>query len=105
MTPQEEMIESIKEHGKKARGMANLIKHLRGKRITQRQAIEAFCYRCQGYGESEDCDTETCSLFPFSPYGKKHRVTSPTSRHSVSSYRHSKDDIGSNGSTNKHSRR
>jgi hypothetical protein len=83
MTPQEEMIQGIKTHGKQKRGMANLIKHLQGKRITQRQAIEAHCYHCQGYGEFDDCDTDTCSLFPFSPYGKKYLASASTSRHSI----------------------
>jgi len=78
MTEQEAMIQGIKTHGKKVRGQANFIKHLRCKRLTQRQAIEAHCYHCQGYGEFTDCDTDTCSLFPFSSYGKKYRENAST---------------------------
>lgn len=64
----EEMLKSAKS-GPKRQGKLSLIKHLSGKRITQRQAIQAKCYDCNGMGEIGDCDTLECSLWPYSPYG------------------------------------
>jgi hypothetical protein len=56
--------------GKKRAGRMDLFKHLRGNRITQRQAIRAKCYDCNGMGELKSCSIETCSLFHYSPYKK-----------------------------------
>jgi hypothetical protein len=50
-------------------GKGDLIKHLLGKRLTQREAIRAKCYDCNGMGEENTCDLDTCSLHPYSPYG------------------------------------
>lgn len=74
MTEQEEMIEGIKTHGKQKRGMTHLVNYLKGKELTQRQAIHAYCYHCCGYGEQEDCEVVTCSLYPFAPYSSKRRI-------------------------------
>ena len=62
-----DLLESAKS-GKKRKGQTFLIKHLEGKRLTQRQAIGARCYDCDGMGESGECDTKECSLHPYSPY-------------------------------------
>ena len=67
-----EIIKGIEESGKSKVGMKDLIKYLSGGELTQKRAINAHCYFCQGYGEFEDCDTSTCPLFPFSTYGKKY---------------------------------
>jgi Zn-finger protein len=91
MTPQEQMIEGIKENGKQKKGMAHLINYLEGQDLTQRQAIHAYCYHCSGYGEEEDCEQVTCPLYPFAPYSsnrriarkKKDVVNAPTTRHSI----------------------
>ena len=61
------LLESAKK-GKKRAGQSDLIKHLLGKRLTQKQAIKAHCYDCSGMGESSECDNAECSLFPYSPY-------------------------------------
>lgn len=59
--------------GKRRIGRKDLIRHLEGKRLTQRQAIRAKCYDCNGMGESNICDIEDCSLFGYSPYRVKQR--------------------------------
>ena len=65
------ILKDIEEIGGKAyAGRGNLIAHLEDKRLTQRQAIQAFCYECQGYcadGRPE-CGREIGPLHPFSPF-------------------------------------
>lgn len=56
--------------GTQRSGKADLLKHLSGTRLTQRQAIKAKCYDCDGYGDSGECELNHCSLFPYSPYAK-----------------------------------
>ena len=56
--------------GHKRAGQKDLINHLQGKRLTQRQAIKAKCYDCSGMGEDPDCENDECSLFNFSPYNR-----------------------------------
>lgn len=51
-------------------GKADLLKHLRGEKITQRQAIGAKCYECAG-GEGGVCTIRECPLLPFSPYASE----------------------------------
>ena len=65
-------IENVKK-GKSRVGKADLLKYLKGVRITQRQAIRAKCYDCNGMGEQDTCDIETCSLFPYSPYNGRQK--------------------------------
>ena len=67
---EKELLASAKS-GKKRIGKTFLINYLKGKRLTQRQAISAKCYDCNGMGESGDCDIESCSLYPYSPYRDK----------------------------------
>lgn len=62
-----ELLKSAKS-GKGRAGKVDLIKHLSGERLTQRKAIRAKCYDCNGMGESGDCDVTGCSLLPYSPY-------------------------------------
>ena len=50
----------------KRSGKADILKHLRGERITQRQAIRAKCFDCSG-GDGGRCTIRSCPLFPFSP--------------------------------------
>jgi hypothetical protein len=65
--------------GKRGKGQAQLIKYLSGERITQREAIKAKCYDCNGMGESIVCDSDNCSLFPYSPYNTVGNASSETS--------------------------
>ena len=57
-------------NGKERQGRRYLIAHLEGKRLTQRQAILAWCYDCMGFYDdgARDCESETCPLHPFMPY-------------------------------------
>jgi hypothetical protein len=64
------MLESA-QTGKHRAGRTEIIRHLTGNRLTQRQAIKAKCYDCNGMGESNECDVTECSLHPYSPYGGK----------------------------------
>jgi hypothetical protein len=70
----EDLLRSAK-HGTKRAGQKDLINYLEGKRLTQRQAIKAKCYNCNGMGEQSSCDTEECPLLPHSPYKKKPTTT------------------------------
>ena len=66
----EELLESAKS-GPRRQGKKELVKHLEGGKITRSQAVKAKCYDCNGMGESGDCDIESCSLYPFSPFKMK----------------------------------
>lgn len=69
-----EMLKSA-QRGKSRAGKKDLIKHLKGQKLTRSQAIKAKCYDCLGMGESCSCDMENCVLWPFSQFGGgKHRV-------------------------------
>jgi hypothetical protein len=61
-------------NGTKRAGQTSLIKYLKGGRLTQRQAIAAKCYDCNGMGESDICDLDYCALYPYSPYRPKSLV-------------------------------
>jgi len=54
------------ENGKTARGKKQLLDHIDGKRLTQREAIHAHCYMCMGF-EPNECSFEECPLRPYSP--------------------------------------
>lgn len=56
-------------------GKTNLLKHLKGERLTARQAIIAHCCDCMGYyyDGKEDCNQPDCPLHPFMPYNKNKR--------------------------------
>ena len=66
--------------GKLKPGKSALIKHLKGVRITQKNAIAAKCYDCNGMGEQDDCDITTCTLFPYSPYSNSRSARTCTPR-------------------------
>lgn len=75
----EELIKSVKL-GKNKVGKAQLLKHLNGVRLTQREAIKAKCYDCDGMGDSGACDMASCSLFPYSSYRGKQPPRDPAHR-------------------------
>ncbi len=81
--PRSEVMQIINEwllksarSGKLRAGKNSLIKHLTGNRLTQRQAISAKCFDCNGMGESNSCDLVSCPLLPFSPYRDKGEIIS-----------------------------
>ncbi len=51
-------------------GKTNLIKHLKGERLTQRQAILAKCCDCMCYHADGrlDCQMPHCALYSWMPY-------------------------------------
>jgi len=55
------------------RGRDELIKYLRGERITHKQAVLAKCYECKGYcaDGKVDCEIADCPLYLFNPYRKQ----------------------------------
>ncbi len=63
-------IKEILKHGIKTAGRTQLIRHIKGERLTQRQAILAKCADCTGYFTDGklDCLMPDCPLYPFFPY-------------------------------------
>ena len=55
-------------NGTARRGKAQMIKHLKGGKLTRGAAILAKCYDCQGMGDQSECEIESCSLYPFSQF-------------------------------------
>ena len=72
--------------GKASTGKTNLLKHLRGERLTQRQAILAKCCDCMCYHVDGrlDCRMPHCSLYPYRPYKDD---PTPSSKDAISSRR------------------
>ena len=56
--------------GIKAKWRKELLKHMKGERLTFRQAILARCYECMnGYTDGKyGCGIPGCPLYPFMPY-------------------------------------
>lgn len=63
----EKRVEEIKKIGILTKGKKYLINHLKGKRLTQAQAILAHCYDCMGYYSDgrQDCKATQCALYPL----------------------------------------
>lgn len=63
-------VEEIKKMGRRAKGRAERISYVKGKRITRNEAIRAYCYDCQvGYADGIfDCKNHSCSLYGYHPY-------------------------------------
>ena len=67
------MLNEIENHGSYGRGRKELIKHLNGERLTQKEMIFAQCYSCMGYYTDGrvDCEMPACPLYPRMPYNKQ----------------------------------
>ena len=78
-----DMLESA-VNGRKRAGQAWYVKYLKGNRLTQKQAIGAKCYDCDGMGELGVCEVVECALYPYSPYrthpGSKEGILKEVSR-------------------------
>jgi hypothetical protein len=74
----EDRLKLIEGTGISSAGKRNLIRHLKGERLTQRQAIIAKCCDCMGYHADgrQDCRMPHCSLYPFRPYKEDPAVSS-----------------------------
>ena len=70
-------LDSIKKHGGRFQGRKELVNHLNGGKLTQKQAITAHCYDCMGYYSdgAESCEMSDCSLYPFMPYNPNRRMS------------------------------
>lgn len=71
----ERRVREIERHGRSVRGRGELMLHLKGHKIIEKQAIWAKCYDCCGYYEDSrgktsgfDCKCEDCPLYPFMPF-------------------------------------
>jgi hypothetical protein len=66
----QERIAQIEEDGIMAKGKKELLSHLEGRNVTQKQSIMAMCYDCMGYyaDGKQDCVVTSCPLHPFMPY-------------------------------------
>lgn len=62
--------DNIKKMGTASIGKKELLKHLKNGKLSQKEAIFAHCYDCQGfYRDGQfDCENMHCPLYPFSPY-------------------------------------
>lgn len=71
--------EVIKKEGMTAKGKIELLKHMEGIALTQKQAIISKCYDCMGwYSDGKvDCGMDQCSLYPFMPYNPNRRRGKP----------------------------
>jgi hypothetical protein len=69
-------IENIQKYGKDAQGKRDLIRHLKGERLTMKQAILSKCFDCMGgYTDGKtDCNIPDCSLYGFMPYRKDKEI-------------------------------
>lgn len=74
----EDKLRLLQGGGISSAGKKNLIRHLHGERLTQRQAILAKCCDCTGNHSDgrADCRMPHCSLYPFRPYRDDPTVTS-----------------------------
>jgi len=59
-----------------AKGKKELLKHLRGERLSSTESIKAKCYECMGgYGDDKvDCEIVMCPLHPIMPYNENKRA-------------------------------
>ncbi len=66
-------IDEARQYAIRSKGKTHLIRHLEGKRLTQRQAILAKCCECTGYHADgrTDCGITDCPLYQFMPYRTK----------------------------------
>lgn len=70
----EKKIASIRKHGIAAQGRKELLMHLQGTPLTERQGRLAQCYDCMGYyvDGKADCGIPDCPHYRRMPYrGKK----------------------------------
>lgn len=64
------MLIAIRTEGIAARGRAEMVKFVSGRKLTPMQAIRAKCYDCMGYyaDGKRDCGALDCPLHRFMPY-------------------------------------
>lgn len=62
--------EDVKRIGMAAKGRAEMLKHLDGKKMPASRAVIAKCYDCMGYfaDGKTDCQMPECPLYPWMAY-------------------------------------
>ncbi len=55
-------------------GRKELLRHLRGERLTRDEAIKARCYECGGGEDTEPCMASACPLTQFCPRNRKEGI-------------------------------
>ena len=63
-------IKDVLAYGVTAQGRNELMRFLKGKKLTRKDAIKAKCYECNnGYADGKrDCKIPACPLYGFMPY-------------------------------------
>ena len=63
-------IKGGEERKARCKGEGEVLAMCEGKHLTQREAIYANCFICQGYyvDGKEDCQNKTCPLYYYMPY-------------------------------------
>jgi hypothetical protein len=63
-------IKAIQKMGKEGQGRSELIRHLKGEKLTRGEAILAECYDCTGWytDGAKDCESPNCPFYQFMPY-------------------------------------
>lgn len=75
-------VDQIMKYGKAYQGRNELLKYLKGGKLTIRQAAKAKCYECEAYYQDgkQSCAISTCPLQPWNAYrvggAQKSRVMS-----------------------------
>jgi len=65
--------DTLSEWGLTSSGKTHYLRHRKGEKLTQRQAILAKCFACtNGFGDGrKDCGVTACPLHPYMPYREK----------------------------------
>lgn len=65
----------------RSKGKAELIAHLKGKRLTFKRAILAKCFECMGgyIDGCVDCNIPNCPNYPYMPYRESRTPQNPLS--------------------------
>jgi hypothetical protein len=69
--------DDVEQNWMLAKGKKELLRHLRGERLSSTEAIKANCYECMGgYGDDKiDCMISACPLHPMMPYNPNRNKT------------------------------
>ena len=64
------MKKDVAQNSPLAIGRKDLLRHLEGARLTQRQMIHAKCYECMcGHADGRrSCKMDSCPLYPLMPF-------------------------------------
>ena len=71
-------IKNVERWPRKA-GKADLLRHLRGERLTRDEAIRSKCYDCVGGEDTNPCHVVQCALTQYCPWNHSQEFNS--SRH------------------------